>query len=169
MSPAPPLLHVVLVAPEIPWNTGNAGRTCLAVGAELHLVRPLGFSLDDRAVRRSGLDYWARVVPHLHIWPDWIDFEAQLPALGTPFFFAPRTAAGRDFRAATYPARSVLIFGRESVGLPDEVLARYASDTVSIPMVDPELRSLNLSTTVAVAAYEVQRQWAAKAPPASRR
>jgi tRNA (cytidine/uridine-2'-O-)-methyltransferase len=159
MPPAPPLLHVVLVAPEIPWNTGNAGRTCLAVGAELHLVRPLGFSLDDRAVRRSGLDYWARVVPHLHVWTDWAAFEAQLPALGAPFFFAPRAAA-RDFRAVTYPARTVLIFGCESVGLPDEMLDRYAHDTVSIPMVDPELRSLNLSTTVAVAAYEVQRQWA---------
>jgi tRNA (cytidine/uridine-2'-O-)-methyltransferase len=158
MPPAPPLLHVVLVAPEIPWNTGNAGRTCLAVGAELHLVRPLGFSLDDRAVRRSGLDYWARVVPHLHVWPDWADFEAQLPTLGAPFLFAPRAAA-RDFRAVAYPAHAVLIFGCESMGLPDEMLDRYASDTVSIPMVDPELRSLNLSTTVAVAAYEVQRQW----------
>ena len=157
-SPSPPQqLHVVLVAPEIPWNTGNAGRTCLALGAELHLVRPLGFSLEERAIRRSGLDYWARVVPHLHVWPDWPSFEAELPNLGAPFFFAPRAA--RDFRAVTYPARSVLIFGCESVGLPKQILETYANDTVSIPMIDPELRSLNLSTTVAVAAYEVQRQW----------
>ena len=156
----PSQLHVVLVAPEIPWNTGNAGRTCLALGAELHLVRPLGFSLEERAIRRSGLDYWARVVPHLHVWPDWPSFAAELPALGTPFFFAPRAA--RDFRAVQYPPSSVLIFGCESVGLPREILDSYASHTVSIPMVDPELRSLNLSTTVAVAAYEVQRQWAGR-------
>jgi tRNA (cytidine/uridine-2'-O-)-methyltransferase len=150
-------LHVVLVAPEIPWNTGNAGRTCLAIGAQLHLVQPLGFALDDRAVRRSGLDYWARVVPRLHVWPSWPALEDQLPDLGTPFFFAPRAA--RDFRAARYPERTVLVFGCESVGLSQEILARYAADTVSIPMADRELRSLNLSTTVAVAAYEVQRQW----------
>ena len=155
--PPPPCLHVVLVAPEIPWNTGNAGRTCLAVGAQLHLVEPLGFSLDERAVRRSGLDYWVRVVPNLHVWPSWATFEQRLPELGTPFFFAPRAA--RDFQDARYPTRTVLVFGCESVGLPDEMLARYAPDTVSIPMRDPELRSLNLSTTVAVAAYEVCRQW----------
>jgi tRNA (cytidine/uridine-2'-O-)-methyltransferase len=122
-------------------------------------VQPLGFSLDDRAVRRSGLDYWARVVPHLHVWPTWAALEAELPALGTPFFFAPRAA--RDFREARYPDGTVLVFGCESVGLSQEILARHAADTVSIPMIDPELRSLNLSTTVAVAAYEVQRQWAA--------
>ena len=159
MSAPPPRLHVVLVAPEIPWNTGNAGRTCLAVGADLHLVQPLGFSLDDRAVRRSGLDYWARVVPHLHVWASWSALEERLPELGAPFFFAPRAA--RDFREPRYPGRTVLVFGCESVGLSDEILARHAADTVSIPMVDPELRSLNLSTTVAVAAYEVQRQWGA--------
>ena len=107
-------LHVVLVAPEIPWNTGNAGRTCLAVGAQLHLVEPLGFSLDERAVRRSGLDYWARVVPNLHVWPTWAALEQRLPELGTPFFFAPRAA--RDFQEARYPARTVLVFGCESVG-----------------------------------------------------
>jgi tRNA (cytidine/uridine-2'-O-)-methyltransferase len=162
---APPRLHVVLVAPEIPWNTGNAGRTCLAVGAELHLVRPLGFSLDDRAIRRSGLDYWARVVPHLHVWPSWADLEQKLPELGAAFFFAPHAA--RDFRAPGYPPATVLVFGCESVGLPDEILARYAADTVSLPMLDPDLRSLNLSTTVAVAAYEVQRQWTAAAQAAS--
>jgi tRNA (cytidine/uridine-2'-O-)-methyltransferase len=147
----------VLVAPEIPWNTGNAGRTCLAVGAKLHLVEPLGFSLDERAVRRAGLDYWARVVPNLRVWPTWDALQAQLPELGMPFFFAPRAA--RDFRAARYPDRTVLIFGCESVGLSDEILARHPADTVSIPMRDPELRSLNLSTSVAVAAYEVCRQW----------
>jgi tRNA (cytidine/uridine-2'-O-)-methyltransferase len=152
-----PQLHVVLVAPEIPWNTGNAGRTCLAVGAKLHLVEPLGFSLDERAVRRAGLDYWARVVPHLRVWPSWPSLEAHLPALGTPFFFAPR--ATRGFREARYPEQTVLVFGCESVGLSDEILTRHAGDAVAIPMRDAELRSLNLSTSVAVAAYEVWRQW----------
>jgi tRNA (cytidine/uridine-2'-O-)-methyltransferase len=150
-----PSLHVTLVAPEIPWNTGNAGRTCLAVGARLHLVRPLGFSLSEAAIRRSGLDYWTRVEPR--VWAGWAEFEAALADLGTPFFFAPR--APRDFREASYPQSTVLVFGCESVGLPPEILARYSEQTVEIPMRDPELRSLNLSTSVAVAAYEVQRQW----------
>jgi len=148
-------LHVAIVAPEIPWNTGNAGRTCLAVGARLHLVAPLGFSLDERAVRRAGLDYWARVAPT--VWPDWAAFEARLPELGAPFFFAPRAARG--FRDVAYPERAVLVFGCESVGLPPDILARHAERTVAIPMRDQELRSLNLSTSIAVAVYEVQRQW----------
>src|SRR5258708_26070680 len=79
-------LHVVLVAPEIAWNTGNAGRTCLAAGARLHLVEPLGFSLADARVRRAGLDYWPRVDPR--VWPDWESFAAALPGLGEPFLFS---------------------------------------------------------------------------------
>ena len=117
-----PDLHVVLVEPEIHWNTGNAGRTCLAVGAQLHLVRPLGFSLGDKEVRRAGLDYWARVAPQ--VWPGWDDLERALPALGTPFFFTARAA--RRFQDVAYPQPAVLIFGRESVGLPPELLARHA-------------------------------------------
>ena len=152
-------LHVALVAPEIHWNTGNAGRTCLAAGAQLHLIRPLGFSLDDKQVRRAGLDYWPRVQPV--VWPDWASFEAALPRLGAPSFFGPRTA--RRFQSVAYPRPCVLIFGCESVGLPDEILARHASETVEIPMQDPALRSLNLSTCVALAAYEVRRQWDAAA------
>lgn len=148
-------LHVVLVHPEIHWNTGNAGRTCLAVDAELHLVQPLGFSLDDKHVRRAGLDYWPRV--RLRVWPDWPAFAAALPSLGQPFFLAAR--ASRRFTEAAYPQDTVLVFGRESDGLPPEILAAHADATISIPMADPELRSLNLSTSVAVAAYEVRRQW----------
>jgi tRNA (cytidine/uridine-2'-O-)-methyltransferase len=148
-------LHVALVAPEIHWNTGNAGRTCLAVGAQLHLVRPLGFSLDDRQVRRAGLDYWPRVQPV--VWPDWETFEKALPEIAVPWFFGPR--AQQRFQEVAYQKPCVLIFGCESVGLPDEILQRHAAQTVEIPMVDPQLRSLNLSTCVAVAAYEVRRQW----------
>ena len=150
-------LHVVLVAPEIHWNTGNAGRTCLAVGARLHLVQPLGFSLDEAQVRRAGLDYWPRVNPR--VWASWDELERALPTLGAPFFFS--SSGARPYTAVSYPRPSVLIFGRESVGLPPELLARHRERTLTIPMLDPALRSLNLSTSVAVAAYEARRQWAA--------
>lgn len=151
-----PDLHVVLVAPEIHWNTGNAGRTCLAVGAQLHLVEPLGFSLAEPEVRRAGLDYWPRVAPR--VWLDFAAFERALPELGTPFFFTAR-ARRRFQEVERYPRPAVLVFGRESVGLPEDILARHAAETVAIPMLDPALRSLNLSTSVAVAAYEVRRRW----------
>jgi tRNA (cytidine/uridine-2'-O-)-methyltransferase len=147
-------LNVVLVEPEIHWNTGNAGRTCLAVGAKLHLVEPLGFSLDDKEVRRSGLDYWPRVP--LEVWPNWDAFEAQLPTLGEPFFFSPD--APRPLWDAQFPERTVLIFGRESVGFSPALRERYRDRLLSIPMADPELRSVNLSTCVGIAAFEVLRQ-----------
>src|SRR5512142_2744480 len=105
-------LHIVLVEPEIHWNTGNAGRSCLALGAQLHLVEPLGFSLGEREVRRAGLDYWPRVKPC--VWPTWDALERELPALGEPFFFSPR--GRRTLWDVRYPERAVLVFGRESVG-----------------------------------------------------
>jgi len=148
-------LHVVLVEPEIHWNTGNAGRTCLAAGAQLHLVQPLGFSLEEKEVRRAGLDYWPRVAPR--VWPDWPALERALPSLGTPYLFTTR--AERRFQDVAYANPAVLIFGRESVGLDPEILARHAADNVAIPMLDPALRSLNLSTSVALALYEARRQW----------
>jgi len=154
MPPSSARLHVVLVAPEIPWNSGNAGRTCLGAGAELHLVGPLGFSLDDRHLRRAGLDYWPRV--RLSVWPGWEAFAAELPRLGEPFFFAAR---GRRLHwQVRYPERAVLIFGSESVGLPPPLLAEHAERTVRIPMQDGALHSLNLSTSVGIAVYEAWRQ-----------
>ena len=147
-------LHVVLVEPEIHWNTGNAGRTCLAAGGQLHLVEPLGFSLDEREVRRAGLDYWPRVAPR--VWPNWPRFEAALPDLGEPFFFSRE--AQRSFWDVSYPERTVLVFGRESDGLPMALRDRYRDRLLRVPMIDGELRSLNLSTTVALALYEVLRQ-----------
>ncbi len=147
-------LHVVLVEPEIHWNTGNVGRTCLAAGAQLHLVEPLGFSLDDREVRRAGLDYWPRVAPRL--WKGWSELEAALPDLGEAFFASPD--AGRLFWDFRFPPRTVLVFGRESVGLAPEVRDRFRDRLLRVPMADPQLRSLNLSTCVAVALYEVLRQ-----------
>jgi tRNA (cytidine/uridine-2'-O-)-methyltransferase len=168
--------HVVLVNPEIHWNTGNAGRTCLAAGAALHLVAPLGFSLDEREVKRAGLDYWPHV--DLHTWPSWEEFETRMPELGTPFFFAPNAPmtlwdaplatappaqTARPAQTASPESKAahpgvVLVFGRESDGLPAELLAKYADRVVSIPMVSTVVRSLNLSTSVAIALYEVMRQ-----------
>ncbi|HEV3457700.1 MAG TPA: tRNA (cytidine(34)-2'-O)-methyltransferase [Thermoanaerobaculia bacterium] len=154
-------IHVVLVEPEIHWNTGNAGRTCLAAGAQLHLVEPLGFSLDDREVRRAGLDYWPRVRPR--VWPAWERLAEHLPELGEPFFFSAE--APRDLWGVRYPERVVLVFGRESAGLPLGLRMRYHDRLVAIPMLDPDLRSLNLSSAVAVALYEVLRQRAPAPAP----
>lgn len=148
-------LHVALVHPEIHFNTGNAGRTCLAAGARLHLVEPLGFRLDEPSLRRAGLDYWPRVEPRL--WPDWTTFEHSIPELGAPFFFS--SEAERTLWDVEYPEPAVLVFGRESVGLDPEIRLRYSDRLVRVPMADPTLRSLNLSTTVGIALYEVLRQW----------
>lgn len=147
-------LHVVLVRPEIHWNTGNTGRSCLAAGAQLHLVGPLGFSLSDRRVRRAGLDYWKRVAPE--IWPDWAHFEAALSHLGEAFFFSPE--APRDLWSVSYPESTVLVFGSETKGLSADLRKRYACRLIRLPMQDPELRSLNLSTSVGITLYEVLRQ-----------
>ena len=149
-------IHVVLVHPEIHWNTGNAGRSCLAAGATLHLVEPLGFSLDEREVKRAGLDYWEYV--DLRVWPSWDSFEEGLSALGEPFFFS--TKAKRLLWDAPLGASNdvVLIFGCETGGLPDHIHERYRDRFVGMPMLSPRVRSLNLSTSVAVALYEVLRQ-----------
>lgn len=150
------MTHVVLVHPDIHWNTGNAGRTCLAAGAALHLIEPLGFSLDAAQVKRAGLDYWEHV--DLHVWPDWKTFEAQLPSLGEPYFFSTRAA--RSFWDAPLGAAAnvVLIFGRETGGLPEELHEQYRDRFVAMPILSPRVRSLNLSNSVAIAAYEVLRQ-----------
>lgn len=150
----PTSLHVVLVEPEIHWNTGNAGRTCLAAGARLHLVEPLGFSLSERAVRRSGLDYWARVDPV--VWPSWAALEPELPTLGEPFLFSAE--AERDFWSVDFPEKVALVFGRESVGLAPEIREKHRDRLVRIPIWDAGVRSLNLSTAVALAVYEVMRR-----------
>jgi tRNA (cytidine/uridine-2'-O-)-methyltransferase len=147
-------LHVVLVEPEIHWNAGNVGRTCLAAGARLHLVRPLGFFLSDRQVRRAGLDYWERVNPR--IWDRWEEIEEDLTYLGEPFFFSAE--AERSYWEVDYPEETLLVFGKESVGLSPEIRERYRERMVKIPMADREIRSLNLSTSVALAVYEVLRQ-----------
>ena len=149
-------IHVVLVHPEIHWNTGNAGRTCLAAGAALHLVEPLGFSLDEKQVRRAGLDYWEHV--DLRVWRDWATFEAELPSLGEPYFLSTRATRLLWDAPLGSSEDVVLIFGRETGGLPEDLHERYADRFVGMPMLSPRVRSLNLSTSVGIALYEVRRQ-----------
>lgn len=151
-----PEIHVVLVAPEIPWNTGNIGRTCVATGARLHLVRPLGFSLEDRYLRRAGLDYWQHLQPT--VWDSWARFEPKLPALGEPWLFS---AEGElDYWQADLDGSRpiVLIFGSETGGLPPGVREAYSDRLLRIPMTPGPIRSLNLSTSAALAIYEVMRR-----------
>ena len=149
-------IHVVLVHPEIHWNTGNAGRTCLATGATLHLIEPLGFSLDEKQVKRAGLDYWEHV--DRRVWPSWDAFERELPSLGEAFFFSTR--ATKPFWDAPLGKANdvVLIFGRETGGLAPEIHEKYRDQFVTMPIASPLVRSLNLSTSVGVAIYEVLRQ-----------
>jgi tRNA (cytidine/uridine-2'-O-)-methyltransferase len=149
-------MHVVLVHPEIHWNTGNAGRTCLATGATLHLVEPLGFSLAERQVKRAGLDYWEHV--DLRVWENWDAFEKELPALGEPYFFSTKAARLLWDAALGAQEHIVLIFGRETGGLPIALHERYRDRFLTMPIVSPRVRSLNLSTSVGIAVYEVLRQ-----------
>jgi tRNA (cytidine/uridine-2'-O-)-methyltransferase len=151
-----PLLHVVLYQPEIPHNTGSVGRTCVAVGAKLWLVRPLGFRVDDYYLRRAGLDYWEHLV-----WQtvdDWAELVAQL-SVERHWYFTKR--AERLYTEPRYEPGAVFVFGRESQGLPDEILAARPQQCLRIPT-RSEVRSLNLSNSVAVAVYEAVRQWDAK-------
>ena len=159
-------LHVVLVHPEIHWNTGNAGRSCLAAGATLHLIEPLGFSLEEREVRRAGLDYWEHV--RRRVWPSWEAFEEQLPSFGEPFFFS--TKGERMYWDADLGGGDVvLVFGRETGGLPASIHERYRDRMLSLPIHSPHVRSLNLSTCVGVALYEALRQRATPGTRPSRR
>jgi tRNA (cytidine/uridine-2'-O-)-methyltransferase len=147
-----PSFHIVLVEPEIPLNTGSIGRTCVAIGAKLWLVRPLGFRLDDRRLRRAGLDYWQ----HLD-WEavdDWSGLVGRLA--GRRPWFLSKTAA-RSYTEARFAAGDWLVFGSESRGLPPSLLAADADRCLRIPM-RPQARSLNLSVSVAVVAYEAVRQ-----------
>lgn len=150
--PYEPKLHVVLYQPEIPHNTGSVGRTCVAVGAKLWLVRPLGFRLDDYYLRRAGLDYW----PHLEweVVDDWQQLRERLPQ--RPYFFTKR--ATRNYTQVQYQQGDVVVFGRESSGLPEALLEEDSERALRIP-IRSDVRSLNLSNAVAVVLYEALRQW----------
>lgn len=149
--------HVVLVSPDIPWNTGNIGRTCLGAGAYLHLIRPLGFSLDNRDLKRAGLDYWHRLNPRA--WEDFVEFEKEMaPQTGEVAVFTKNGA--RPFWSMPSPKRLFLFFGSETRGLPETLLAAYRKSTYRIPITGG-IRCLNLSTAVGIALYESLRPVAA--------
>lgn len=152
-GPVPPF-HVVLVAPAIPQNTGAIGRLCVAAGARLHLVGPLGFSLDDRRRRRAGLDYW----PHLD-WARYDDLPAFLRTAEPPeersWYATAR--GGRRYTSARYARGDWLFFGTETVGLPPDLVDPHPARCVSIPM-DPRARSINLAIAVGIVLYEGLRQ-----------
>ena len=145
-------LNIVLVEPQIPQNTGNISRTCAVTGAKLHLVRPFGFEITDKHLKRAGLDYWDKL--EIFYYDDWNDFISKNE--GEYFFF---TTKGKNvYSDINYPDNAYIIFGREDKGLPEQLLHQYPERCARIPMRN-ELRSLNLSNSVAVAAYEVLRQW----------
>ena len=142
--------HVVLVAPEVHWNTGNIGRTCLGAGASLHLIKPLGFSLDSRHLKRAGLDYWRNV--RLRVWESFLQFQDEMvPASAEVALFSKNAA--RSFRKLPIVSRMFLIFGSETRGLPESILSAYPTAVYHIP-ISTEIRSLNLSTAVGIVLYE---------------
>lgn len=151
-----PCLHVVLHEPEIPPNAGNVGRTCVAIGAKMWLVKPLGFKLDDYYLRRAGLDYWDDL--EWEAVDSWDHLLAALAAVGRrpDWFFSAR--ATRPYTEITYRRGDVLVFGSESRGLPQPLLAAHTDRLLTIPS-RPQVRSLNLSNCAAIVAYEAVRQW----------
>ncbi len=146
-------LHIVLFEPEIPQNTGNIARTCAAIGATLHLVHPLGFSLDEKHVRRAGLDYWKDVT--IKEYPSVEEFMQEHKEDNLWFF---TTKSESIFTQVEYEKDSYLVFGKESRGIEESILVDYPSRCVRIPMLENQ-RSLNLSNSVAIAAYEWERQF----------
>ncbi len=148
-----PTLNIVLVEPQIPQNTGNIARTCAATGVRLHLVEPMGFCVDDKKLKRAGLDYWYLL--DITYYDSWADFLEKNPDARCFFF----TTKGRAlYSGKQYPDNAYLVFGREDAGLPEDLLKLHPDDCVRLPMRE-EARSLNLSNTVAIGVYEVLRQW----------
>ena len=147
------MMHIALLEPEIPPNTGNIARLCAALQLPLHLIGPLGFSIDDRSLKRAGLDYWHAMDIRRH---DSLEqFEATIPSQR---IFCISTRGDLTYTQVAYQAGDVLLFGKESQGLPDEVLERHQGRILRIPMLSDAVRSLNLSTAVGIVAYEAMRQ-----------
>lgn len=148
------MIHIVLYQPEIPHNTGAVGRLCLATGARLHLIKPLGFSLEDRYLKRSGLDYWADV--DVHVWENWQEFRDHTGETAK-FAFIECQGEGTYWQADLHShAELYLVYGPETSGIPPAIMAAYPGQTWHIPM--QGTRSLNLSTAVAIVLYEAVRQ-----------
>ena len=146
------MLNIVLLEPEIPSNTGNIARSCAATGTRLHLIEPLGFDISDKAVKRAGLDYWQYL--DLSVWDSIEDFFAQR---SDENLWLATTKAPRSYTEASYGDGDFLVFGRETRGLPENLLEKRYADCVRIPM-RPEARSLNLSNSVAIMLFEALRQ-----------
>ncbi|MGP1434083.1 MAG: tRNA (cytidine(34)-2'-O)-methyltransferase [Catonella sp.] len=146
------MMNIVLHEPEIPANTGNIGRTCVATGTSLHLIKPLGFDISDKQVRRAGMDYWKDL--DLYVYENFSEFMARNP--GARIYMAT-TKAKKAYTEVEYNEDDFIMFGKESAGIPEEILIKYEDTSVRIPMIG-EIRSLNLSNSVAIMLYEALRQ-----------
>ena len=147
-------MHVVLLEPEIPPNTGNVARLCAATHTTLHLIEPFGFQLDDRQLKRAGMDYWQQVT--WQRWPNWAKFQRALPTDARLWLI--ESAGPRHYAEVAYGPDDYLIFGRETAGLPQPLLAEHRDGWLRIPMFNPQSRSLNLSNCVALVLFEALRQ-----------
>lgn len=145
--------HIVLIEPEIPPNTGNIGRLCAATGAHLHLVGKLGFSLDDKHLKRAGLDYWPEV--KLHRWESLQQLRQEFP--DGQFWFTSKKAT-RSYANVDFTPGDFFVFGKETLGLPEDLLAAEADHSLLIPILSPAVRSLNLANSAAILLYEALRQ-----------
>ena len=145
-------LNIVLYEPEIPANTGNIGRTCVATGTKLYLIEPLGFSLSEKALKRAGMDYWSQLDVERYV--NYEDFLQRNP--GAKIYMAT-TKAKKIYSEASYEPDCYIMFGKESAGIPEEILVEHPEECVRIPMIG-ETRSLNLSNSVAIVLYEALRQ-----------
>ncbi len=145
-------MNIVLHEPEIPANTGNIGRTCVATGSRLHLIQPLGFCLDEKQLRRAGLDYWKYL--DVTVYKNFEDFLEQNP---NAKIYMATTKAKYVYSEVSYQSDDYIMFGKESAGIPEEILVNYKENCIRIPM-EPEIRSLNLSNSVAIVLYEALRQ-----------
>ncbi len=154
------MFHIVLLQPEIPHNTGAAGRLALATGSTLHIIKPLGFDIDDKAVKRAGLDYWQDV--DIQIWNDWHHFEQHLET--TSRLFLLTTKATKAHWEASFQSGDYLLFGRETKGLPEELIAAHKERSLKIPMLETSTRSLNLATAIGIVLYEGVRQVSTNVP-----
>ena len=146
-------LNIVLFEPEIPQNTGNIGRTCVLTNSKLHLIKPLGFNLDDKAVKRAGLDYWQYLDMEVH--ETYEDFRKKY--IDGNFYFST-TKGKKIYTEVSYKDGDFIIFGKESAGLPDYIRNDNVDSLIRVPMLESSTRSLNLSNTVAILAYEALRQ-----------
>ena len=147
-------MHVVLLEPEIPPNTGNVARLCAATASSLHLIEPFGFKLDDAQLKRAGMDYWQHV--QWHRWPGWVAFRRAIPAAARLWFV--ESGGPRLYTEASFASEDYLVFGRETAGLPKTLLREDPDHWLRIPMFNPKARSLNLSNCVALVLFEALRQ-----------